>query len=87
MKHRMYLSSRSMAYAKMIQMITVDPYASDQAAILLHTELVSQSIRHVLINGAVVCGEEPPQYWTKGEAHAFWAAWAAEEERYSGVSQ
>ncbi|KAI0729420.1 P-loop containing nucleoside triphosphate hydrolase protein [Fomitopsis betulina] len=44
------------------------------------------AIRHVLINGAVIRGEEQPQYWTKGEAHAFWAAWAAEEEQYSGAS-
>ncbi|EPS93553.1 ClpX ATPase regulatory subunit [Fomitopsis schrenkii] len=50
-------------------------------------EAPGSTIRHVLVNGAVIRGEAPPQYWTKGEAHAFWAAWAAEEERYSGPSQ
>ncbi|KAK7695422.1 hypothetical protein QCA50_000058 [Cerrena zonata] len=39
------------------------------------------SVRHVLITDAVVRGEEQPLYWRKGEAPAFWAAWAEEEER------
>ncbi|KZT74398.1 ClpX, ATPase regulatory subunit [Daedalea quercina L-15889] len=49
-------------------------------------EAPGSTIRYVLINGAVVRGEKAPQYWPKGEAHAFWAAWATEEERYTGDS-
>lgn len=46
-------------------------------------EAPGSAIRHVLITEAVVRGEQPAGYWRKGEASAFWAAWAAEEEHYS----
>src|SRR5882762_379072 len=39
----------------------------------------SQSIRHVLINDAVVRGEQPALYWSRGEGAQFWTAWAEEE--------
>ncbi|CCM01722.1 uncharacterized protein FIBRA_03787 [Fibroporia radiculosa] len=45
-------------------------------------EAPGSSIRHILITDAVVKGEKSAQYWTKGEAPEFWAAWAEEEERY-----
>ncbi|KAH9938610.1 P-loop containing nucleoside triphosphate hydrolase protein [Fomitopsis serialis] len=50
-------------------------------------EAPGSSIRHVLIGGAVARGEQPPQYWSKGEATAFWAAWATEEEQYPSGSR
>lgn len=40
---------------------------------------VLQNIRHVLINDAVVRGEQPALYWSRGEGAQFWAAWAEEE--------
>ncbi|KZT12758.1 ClpX ATPase regulatory subunit [Laetiporus sulphureus 93-53] len=45
-------------------------------------EAPGSAIRHILISEAVAQGEQPPQYWSKGDASAFWAAWAKEEERY-----
>ncbi|CAL1700556.1 unnamed protein product [Somion occarium] len=46
-------------------------------------EVPGSTVRHVLITDAVVRGEESPLYWRKGEAPAFWAAWAEEEEKRS----
>ncbi|KAH8094798.1 P-loop containing nucleoside triphosphate hydrolase protein [Cristinia sonorae] len=43
-------------------------------------EVPGSATRHVLVTDAVVRGEQPPLYWIKGQAPAFWAAWAAEEE-------
>jgi len=48
-------------------------------------EVPGSNIRHVLITEEVVRGEQPPLYWRKGEAPAFWAAWAEEEERRPGM--
>jgi len=45
-------------------------------------EVPGSTTRHVLITDAVVRGEGPPLYWSKGHAPEFWAAWAAEEERH-----
>ncbi|KAI0081826.1 ClpX ATPase regulatory subunit [Panus rudis PR-1116 ss-1] len=44
-------------------------------------EVPGSTIRHVLITDSVVKGEQAPLYWRKGEAPAFWAAWAEEEEK------
>lgn len=48
-------------------------------------EVPGSNIRHVLITEEVVRGEQSPLYWRKGEAPAFWAAWAEEEERRPGM--
>ncbi|KIP01737.1 hypothetical protein PHLGIDRAFT_131131 [Phlebiopsis gigantea 11061_1 CR5-6] len=45
-------------------------------------EVPGSNIRHVLITERVVQGLDRPLYWAKGEGTAFWAAWAAEEERH-----
>jgi len=42
-------------------------------------EVPGSSIRHVLINDAVVRGEQPALYWSRGEGAQFWTAWAEEE--------
>ncbi|GJE84047.1 ClpX ATPase regulatory subunit [Phanerochaete sordida] len=47
-------------------------------------EVPGSNIRHVLITERVVRGEDPPQYWGKGEGPALWQAWAEEEERRPG---
>lgn len=39
----------------------------------------TQNTRHVLINDAVVRGEQPALYWSRGEGAQFWTAWAEEE--------
>jgi len=39
-------------------------------------DIFTQDIRHVLINDAVVRGEQPALYWSRGEGAQFWAAWA-----------
>lgn len=49
----------------------------DNAFLTLSSSL--QSIRHVLINDAVVRGEQPALYWSRGEGAQFWTAWAEEE--------
>ncbi|KAH7105649.1 ClpX, ATPase regulatory subunit [Auriculariales sp. MPI-PUGE-AT-0066] len=43
-------------------------------------EIPGSSVRHVLITESVVRGQSPALYWSRGEAAAFWNAWAAEEE-------
>lgn len=45
-------------------------------------EAPGSSVKHVLITRTVACGERSAMYWGKGEAPAFWAAWAEEEEKY-----
>ncbi|KAF9468861.1 P-loop containing nucleoside triphosphate hydrolase protein [Collybia nuda] len=46
-------------------------------------EVPGSDIRHVLITARVVRGEAAPKYWRKGNAVAFWEAWAAEEAQGS----
>jgi len=41
-------------------------------------EVPGSSVRHVLINDATVRGG-PALYWHRGQATAFWTAWAEEE--------
>ncbi|KZW04089.1 ClpX, ATPase regulatory subunit [Exidia glandulosa HHB12029] len=43
-------------------------------------EVPGSSIRHVLITEDVVRGRSKALYWSRGDAAAFWNAWAAEEE-------
>ncbi|EMD40691.1 hypothetical protein CERSUDRAFT_80336 [Gelatoporia subvermispora B] len=44
-------------------------------------ETPGSSVRHILINAAVVRGEQHALYWNYGEGQQFWDAWAEEEER------
>ncbi|KAJ3491459.1 hypothetical protein NLI96_g691 [Meripilus lineatus] len=44
-------------------------------------EVPGSTTRHVLITDEVVRGERPAIYWPAGQASAFWAAWADEEEK------
>ncbi|KAH9048961.1 P-loop containing nucleoside triphosphate hydrolase protein [Lactarius hengduanensis] len=44
-------------------------------------EVPGSNIRHVLIDKAVVRGERPALYWSKGEGAAFWTEWTEAEAR------
>jgi ATP-dependent Clp protease ATP-binding subunit ClpX len=52
-----------------------------------HTFDVAQNIRHVLIDNAVVRGEKPALYWSKGEGAAFWTAWTEAEAREERLTE
>ncbi|THH20135.1 hypothetical protein EW146_g1158 [Bondarzewia mesenterica] len=43
-------------------------------------EIRGSSIRYVLINEAVVRGDSPALYWSRGDSTGFWSTWTEEED-------